>query len=364
MICQFLNFVNSDDICTMPDHEIYMRRCLELAEPGKGWVSPNPMVGAVIVLDGKIIGEGYHQKYGEAHAEVNAVNQVISTYDNYADLLKKSTIYVSLEPCAHYGKTPPCADLIIKHQIPKVIVGCRDPFDQVNGKGIEKLQAAGVEVVLGILEDECRWLNRRFFTKVQKHRPYVILKWAQTEDGFFAPADNKQFWITGIESRKLVHQWRGEEDAILIGTKTASIDNPQLNVRYGEGRSPKRVVIDRKLKLDADLNIFDQSVDTFIFNEVKTDVDGKNKYISLEDFDNYVPQYILYQLYLQDVQSVIIEGGAHTLNKFIEAGLWDEARVFTGNAILKDGIKAPQINGIIDEEVLSGTDHLTIFYNK
>jgi len=348
----------------MPEHEIYMRRCLELAELGKSHISPNPMVGAVIVLNDKVIGEGYHQKYGEAHAEVNAVNQVISKFDNYAELLKQATIYVSLEPCAHYGKTPPCADLIIKHQIPKVVVGCRDPFDQVNGKGIEKLQAAGVEVVLGVLEAECKWLNRRFFTRIQKHRPYIILKWAQTTDGFFAPAGGSQFWITGEESRKLVHQWRGEEDAILVGTKTVLADNPQLNVRYGDGKSPKRVVIDRELKLNKTLNIFDQSVDTLIFNEVETKIDGRNKYIALEDFGRYVPQYILYQLYMQDIQSVIIEGGAHTLNTFIEAGLWDEARVFTGAVNLNSGIKAPQINGIIEEEILSGTDRLTILVNR
>ena len=348
----------------MPEHEIYMRRCLELAELGKSHISPNPMVGAVIVLNGKIIGEGYHQKYGEAHAEVNAVNRVINKFDNYAELLKQATIYVSLEPCAHYGKTPPCADLIIKHQIPKVVVGCRDPFDQVNGKGIEKLQAAGVEVVLGVLEAECKWLNRRFFTRIQKHRPYIILKWAQTTDGFFAPAGGSQFWITGEESRKLVHQWRGEEDAILVGTKTVLADNPQLNVRYGDGKSPKRVVIDRELKLNKTLNIFDQSVDTLIFNEVETKIDGRNKYIALEDFGRYVPQYILYQLYMQDIQSVIIEGGAHTLNTFIEAGLWDEARVFTGAVNLNSGIKAPQINGIIEEEILSGTDRLTILVNR
>src|ERR1700712_465065 len=240
----------------MVQHEKYMQRCLELATLGLGAVSPNPMVGAVVVLDDKIIGEGYHQKYGEAHAEVNAINQVISRFPNSADLLKQATIYVSLEPCAHYGKTPPCADLIIKHQIPKVVVGCRDPFEQVNGKGIEKLQAAGVEVVLGILEAECKWLNRRFFTRIQKHRPYIILKWAQTADGFFAPADGTQLWITGQESRKLVHQWRGEEDAILVGTNTVAIDNPQLNVRYGSGKLPKRIVIDRELKLNKSLNIF------------------------------------------------------------------------------------------------------------
>jgi len=348
----------------MPDHEIYMRRCMELAELGMGNVSPNPMVGAVVVLNDKVIGEGYHQKYGEAHAEVNAVNQVINRFENYAELLKQATIYVSLEPCAHYGKTPPCADLIIKHQIQKVVVGCRDPFDQVNGKGIEKLEAAGVEVLLGVLEAECKWLNRRFFTRIQKHRPYIILKWAQTADGFFAPANGSQFWITGTESHKLVHQWRGEEDAILVGTKTVVADNPQLNVRYGNGKSPKRVVIDRKLNLDKNLNIFDQSVDTLIFNEIETKLDGRNKYIALEDFGRYVPQYILYQLYMQDIQSVIIEGGAHTLNTFIEAGLWDEARIFTGIINLESGIKAPQINGIIEEKILSGTDRLTILVNS
>ena len=348
----------------MPSHEIYMRRCLELAGLGLGNVSPNPMVGAVIVHEGKIIGEGYHQEYGEAHAEVNAINQVINNFINYDLLLRQSIIYVSLEPCAHYGKTPPCADLIIKHQIPKVVVGCRDPFDQVNGKGIEKLQAAGIEVLVGILEEECKWLNRRFFTSIQKHRPYIILKWAQTENGFFAPADNSQFWITGPGSRKLVHQWRGEEDAVLVGTNTAAIDNPQLNVRYGNGPSPKRIVIDRMLKLDKSLNLFDQSVETLIFNEVRTVIEGKNKYIALEDFGRYVPEYILYQLYLQDIKSVIIEGGAHTINSFISAGLWDEARIFTGKATLAEGIKAPDIKGVeYSDTILSGTDQLKNIFN-
>jgi diaminohydroxyphosphoribosylaminopyrimidine deaminase/5-amino-6-(5-phosphoribosylamino)uracil reductase len=348
----------------MPHHEIYMRRCLELAELGIGSVSPNPMVGAVIVHNSRIIGEGCHQHYGQAHAEVNAINQVINNYNDYADLLKQSTIYVSLEPCAHYGKTPPCADLIIKHQIPKVVIGCRDPFEQVDGKGIEKLIDAGIEVITGVLEEECKWLNRRFFTRVQNHRPYIILKWAQTGDGFFAPNDQTQHWITGPESRKLVHQWRGEEDAVLVGKNTAAIDNPQLNVRYGNGKSPKRVVIDRKLELSAALHLFDQSVETMVFNEIKTDIDGKIKYIALEDFERFVPQYILYQLYLQDIQSVIIEGGAFTLTQFIEAGLWDEARIFTGNTILTKGIKSPQITGIIAEEFLIGTDKLQILYNR
>lgn len=348
----------------MSDHEKYMRRCLELAALGMGSVSPNPMVGAVIVYDGRIIGEGYHQQYGEAHAEVNAVQQVTDKFSDHAELLSRSTIYVSLEPCAHYGKTPPCADLIIKQRIPKVVVGCRDPFEQVNGRGIEKLLAAGIDVITGVLEDECKWLNRRFFTRVQKHRPYVILKWAQTSDGFFAPADGSQFWITGTESRKLVHQWRGEEDAILVGTNTVTADNPQLNVRYANGRPPKRIVIDRNLRLHGSLNVFDHSVETLIFNEIKTGIEGKNKYIALEDFDNYVPQYILYQLYLQDTQSVIIEGGAFTLNSFIHAGLWDEARIFTGKATLNEGIKAPVINGTLIDDYSAGDDNLAIIINS
>ncbi len=345
-------------------HQIYMQRCLELAALGMGKVSPNPMVGAVVVYQNEIIGEGYHEQYGQAHAEVNAINQVLAKFDNAAELLRQSTIYVSLEPCAHYGKTPPCADLIIKYQIPRVVIGCRDPFDMVDGKGIEKLQAARIEVVSGVLDDECKWLNRRFFTRVQKHRPYIILKWAQTADGFFAPADNTQLWITGEESRKLVHQWRGEEDAVLVGTNTAAIDNPQLNVRYGNGQNPKRIVIDRNLKLDISLKLFDGSVETLIFNAIKTDINGKNKYIALEDFDRYVPQYILYQLYLQDIQSVIIEGGASTLSSFIEAGLWDEARVFTGTKSLLNGIKAPDIKGEIGGEYISGNDNLKILHNK
>jgi diaminohydroxyphosphoribosylaminopyrimidine deaminase/5-amino-6-(5-phosphoribosylamino)uracil reductase len=347
----------------MVDHEKYMLRCLELAALGLGKVSPNPMVGAVIVCGDRIIGEGYHQKYGGAHAEVNAINQVLSKFDNAAELLKQSAMYVSLEPCAHYGKTPPCADLIIKHEVPRAIIGCRDPFDAVNGKGIEKLMGAGIEVITGMLEEECRWLNRRFFTRVQKHRPYVILKWAQTADDFFAPDDGSQHWITGSESRRLVHQWRGDEDVVLVGKNTARIDNPQLNVRYGQGKSPIRVVIDRYLELNRDLNVFDQSVETLVFNEIRTEVEGKVKFIALEDFDRYVPQYILYQLYLRDIQSVIIEGGVYTLNTFIEAGLWDEARIFTGGAQLTSGIKAPTVRGRSGGEFRSGEDVLQIVFN-
>jgi diaminohydroxyphosphoribosylaminopyrimidine deaminase/5-amino-6-(5-phosphoribosylamino)uracil reductase len=344
----------------MVHHNKYMQRALELARLGMGSVSPNPMVGAVIVNNDRIIGEGYHQRYGQAHAEVNAVDSVINRFDNAAQLLSESIIYVTLEPCAHYGKTPPCADLIIKHQIPNVVIGCRDPFDEVNGKGIEKLRAAGIDVTVGVLEQECLDLNKRFFTRIQKHRPYIILKWAQSEDGFFAPADGSQFWITGEESHKLVHQWRGEEDAVLVGKNTAQVDNPQLNVRYGQGKSPKRIVIDRRLELPKHLHLFDQSVETFVFNEVKTEFDGVTKYISLEDFNYYVPQYILYQLYLQDIQSIIIEGGANTLAHFIKDGLWDEARVFTGSVTLKQGIQAPVIQGEIISEDLIGNDTLRV----
>ena len=346
----------------MPAHHKYLQRCIELAQLGAGYVSPNPMVGAVIVHNDRIIGEGYHQKYGGPHAEVNAVNSVLTRFDNAEELLQAATIYVSLEPCAHYGKTPPCADLIIKHRIPQVVIGCRDPFAGVNGKGIEKLQEAGIEVIVGICEQECLQLNKRFFTRVQKQRPYIILKWAETQDGFFAPDNDTQFWITGPEARQLVHKWRSEEDAVLVGKNTARIDNPQLNVREWNGRSPKRVVIDRRLELSADLYLFDQSVETLVFNEIKTDIDGKIKYIALEDFDNYVPQYILFQLYIQDIQSVIIEGGAATLQAFIAAGLWDEARIFTGNLNLGTGIMSPVIKGLIQKKYPVGDDQLTILY--
>ncbi len=345
----------------MDDHEKYMRRCLELAALGAGFVSPNPMVGAVIVHQNKIIGEGYHQKYGEPHAEVNAVKAAFDKHSNAAELLKKATIYVSLEPCAHFGKTPPCADLIIQNQIPKVVVGCRDPFVQVDGKGIEKLRKAGIEVVENVLEAECLELNKRFFMRIQKQRPYIILKWAQTQDQFFAPVDGGQQWISGSIAKKLTHQWRSEEDAILVGKNTAAADNPQLNNRYQpQAKQPKRIVIDRRLELSPNLHLFDQSTETYIFNEVKTALEGKLKYIGLENFELFLPQYILFQLYLQDVQSLIIEGGAKTLQLFIDAGLWDEARIFTSRTRWGKGIKAPEIQGEVIDNHFVGKDTLTI----
>ena len=340
-----------------------MQRCLDLAALGLGNVSPNPMVGAVIVHDGKIIGEGYHQQFGKAHAEVHAIEAVLTNYPDAEERFKTATLYVSLEPCSHFGKTPPCADLILRHGIPLVVVGCRDPFDAVNGKGIEKLRAHGVQVIEDVLKDRCYDLNKRFFTRVKLQRPYIILKWAKTADGYFA-AINKQKWISGPEAKALVNQWRSEEDAVLVGKNTALLDNPQLNVREWTGKNPKRLVIDRNLELPKELHIFDQSVETLVFNSIKTDVDGKVKYLEVEDFDNYLPQLIAFQLYIMDVQSIIVEGGAQTLNLFIKAGLWDEARIFTSPQIWNEGVKSPILALPVQERYTVGQDTLEISYNR
>lgn len=348
---------------SMINDEIYLKRCIDLALQGSGFVSPNPMVGSVIVHDNLIIGEGYHMQFGKAHAEVNAINHVYKKYDNAQELLRNSTIYVNLEPCSHHGKTPPCADLIISNEIPRVVIGCRDPFDQINGKGIDKLKNAGTEVVENILTNDCLYLNRRFFTRIQKQRPYIILKWAQTLDGYFAPARGTQKWISAAASKLLVHRWRTEEDAVLVGKNTVLADNPRLNSREWIGKNPIRVIIDRRLELSADLSIFDQTQDTIIFNEKKTAIDGKIKYLEIENFDNYLPQLIAYQLYLMDIQSLIIEGGAETLNLFLNAGLWDEARIFTGSQNWGSGIKAPHILGNLFDEQHIEADLLRIWHN-
>ncbi len=342
--------------------ELYMRRCLQLAEMGAGTVSPNPMVGAVIVHDQQIIGEGYTSPYGGPHAEVNAVQEVIAKYGeaDAAKLLKNSTIYVSLEPCAHFGKTPPCADMLVRYQLQKVVIACQDPFAKVNGAGVQRLQDAGIEVVLGVLEQEAQWLNRRFFTRLEQHRPYVILKWAQTSNGFLASLEPKQQWISNSASQQLVHKWRAEEDAILVGTRTALIDNPALTVRDWEGSHPKRVLIDKDLSVAADSAILNADVETFVFNAQKTDWSTHVKYIELENFDLYLPQNILYQLHLMDVQSIIIEGGSKTLQMFIDAGLWDEARIFSANFAWENGLPAPTVNGRLVEKMQVGSDKLEI----
>ncbi len=345
--------------------ELYMRRCLELAELGMGAVSPNPMVGCVIVNENVIIGEGYHVQIGQAHAEVNAITSVKARYGADADtLLTNSTVYVSLEPCAHYGKTPPCADLLIKHRVKKVIIGNRDPFPEVDGKGIEKLTNAGIKVIFGILDQECRKLNRRFFTRIEKQRPHLILKWAQTANGFFAPLTSIQQWISSPLARKLSHKWRHDEDAILVGRKTVLADDPQLTSREWGGKNPVRLVIDKNLEIPLNRKIFNDEAKTIIFNELKTEVKGNIHFIQMEDMQFYLPQKIAYQLYLMDIQSVVIEGGANILNQFIHAGLWDEARVFHGHLSWETGIQAPQINGYLDEVITISNDKLMIYNNR
>ncbi|AIM36454.1 riboflavin biosynthesis protein RibD [Sphingobacterium sp. ML3W] len=348
----------------MNKQESYMHRCLELAVLGAGTTSPNPMVGAVIVFEDQIIGEGYTSPYGGAHAEVNAIQQVLDRYhEDAAAILHAAVFYVSLEPCAHYGKTPPCADLIAKYKPKKVCIACLDPFAKVDGKGITILKEAGIAVEVGLLEQEALWLNRRFFTRVQKNRPYVILKWAESADGFIGK-EGEQVWISNQASKQLVHKWRAEEDAILVGTKTALVDNPSLTVREWKGRNPKRILIDKLLVVPTDAAILNDEAETLIFNAVKSEWMGHNKYIELENFDWYLPQNILYQLYLMDVQSIIIEGGAKTLNLFIEAGLWDEARIFKGTSILGEGIKAPHISGTLKKTKKVSDDRLEIWVNS
>ncbi len=339
-----------------------MKRCLELAVLGAGKTSPNPMVGAVIVHNGEIIGEGYTSPYGGPHAEVNAVRSVIDQVGEAKarELFSESTIYVSLEPCAHFGKTPPCADMIVDMGFKEAVIACLDPFAKVNGLGLKKLQDAGIRTEVGVMEDDAKWVNRRFFTKLKEFRPYVILKWAETADGYFAPVSGQR-WISNQASKQLVHKWRSEEDAILVGKRTAELDNPSLTVREWQGRNPKRILIDKNLELAESLSIFDDAAETIIFNAKKTDWQGNRKYIELENFDLYLPQQILYQLYLMDVQSIIVEGGRKTLDLFIQAGLWDEARVFVGAESWAEGIQAPKLIGDLKEEIQVGSDQLKIY---
>lgn len=348
----------------MMTDEIYMQRCLELAELGIAGVSPNPMVGCVIVHNDQIIGEGYHAKFGEAHAEVNAINSVLRKYgEAAAKLLAEATAYVSLEPCAHFGKTPPCADLLVRHRLKRVVIGNTDPFSEVNGKGIEKLKEAGIEVITGVLQEQCSRLNRRFFTRISLQRPYIILKWATTANGYFAPKNTVQEWISGPMAKKLVHKWRTEEDAILIGKRTAISDDPLLTTREWAGKNPVRILIDRQLQVPVTSQIFNDQAKTVILNEVRTRVNGNIHYIQMEDMQHYLPQKVAFQLYLMDIQSVIIEGGANTLSQFINADLWDEARVFTSSTSWKEGVPSPQINGLITDQLDVEKDRLTIYQN-
>ena len=347
----------------MMHHEKYMRRCLELAKNGLGTTYPNPMVGSVIVCDDKIIGEGWHKKSGEGHAEVNAVNAVKDR-----SLLKHSTIYVSLEPCSHFGKTPPCCDLIIAHEIPNVVVGTVDPNIKVAGNGIKKLIEAGKNVVVGVLEAECKELNKRFFTFHQKKRPYVILKWAESQDGFIAPLQNlrnetKPVWITNEYSRQLVHKWRSEEQAILVGTTTVLEDNPKLDVRDWAGTNPTRIVLDPNNRIPKDRHVFDNSIKTIVLSKVTKLISDENCIFEAIDFEQNTAQQILNTLYKHNIQSVIIEGGAKTIQTFIDENLWDEMRQFKGTTCFEKGIKAPSIALKKTEKTSIGTDTLLISRN-
>ena len=348
---------------------LYMQRALQLAKLGAGAVSPNPMVGCVIVHEGKIIGEGYHQKYGEAHAEVNAVNSVENK-----SLLSTSQVYVTLEPCSHFGKTPPCADLLIKYQVKKVIVCNYDPNPLVAGQGIEKLRQAGIEVEIGLLAEAGRELNRRFFTYIEKKRPYIILKWAESADGFIAKKNYEAVQISNLLSRRFVHKMRSEEDAIMVGTNTVKYDNPKLDTRFWTGKNAVRILIDKDLSLSKTFNIFDNSQKTICYTTVArsstssseqvisedTDNNEKNhtEVILLKDYFHSIEKFVLQDLYQRKIQSIIIEGGTILLQSFIDLGLWDEGFILKSKLILTDGIKAPKIGGLeilrenLDDNVL------------
>jgi diaminohydroxyphosphoribosylaminopyrimidine deaminase / 5-amino-6-(5-phosphoribosylamino)uracil reductase len=334
-------------------HEIYMKRALELANNGCGKVSPNPLVGCVIVHEGRIIGEGWHKRYGEGHAEVNAIQSVEDK-----SLLKASSLYVNLEPCSHVGKTPPCADLLIQHQVPQVIIANEDLNPLVSGRGIKKLRDAGITVVTDVLSKEASHLNKRFFTYMKLKRPHIILKWAQTSDGFIARKNKDSRWISNDYSRQLVHKWRSEEDAVLVGPATAAYDNPILNVRDWTGRDPVRVVIDRHLKVSSSQHLFDGKQKTICYNLVKEKEYHNLSYVRLEP-ENFVVEMIQH-LYSQKIQSIIVEGGGQILNSFISAGLWDEARIFTSPQVFGEGILAPDISGVSSAEFKLDADWLKV----
>ncbi len=344
----------------LPDN--YMQRCLELAKLGAGFVAPNPMVGAVLVYEDRIIGEGWHQKYGEAHAEVNCIHSVKK---EDKELISQSTMYVSLEPCSHVGKTPPCADLIIQCKIPRIIIGCRDPFEQVNGKGIEKLKAAGLEVEVGLLESDCKELNKRFFTFHTKQRPYVVLKWAQTADAKISSGSSDRLFISNEYTNKLIHKWRSEEAAILIGTNTALLDDPELTTRSWPGPSPVRVLVDMNLRLPASLKVFNDKAKTIIFNSVKQEEKENLVYYKLEKGENLVAQ-MMKALHSLKIQSVLVEGGATLLQSFIDNGVWDEARIIKNEElIINNGLPAPVLNHgvkVSEQKILS--DSIEIYQPK
>ena len=344
----------------MTEQETYIYRCIELAKAGAGYAAPNPLVGAVLVYNGRIIGEGFHQVYGQAHAEVNCIHSVADADKQFIAL---SMLYVSLEPCAHYGKTPPCADLIIQQQIPEVIIGCRDPFKEVDGKGIEKLRAAGISVTVGVLEEQCIVLNKRFFTFHTKHRPFVVLKWAQTVNSKIAADAGERLLITNDYTNRLVHRWRSEEAAILVGTNTALLDNPSLDTRLWYGKSPMRLVIDMDLRLPSSLQLFNGRQTTIVFNTLKHSIPEQPVdvhqtkglyYYQLNEQESVVTQ-IMQACYALHIQSVLVEGGAALLQSFIDEAIWDEARIITNEQLqVPEGLDAP----VLTHAATAGSEHV------
>jgi diaminohydroxyphosphoribosylaminopyrimidine deaminase/5-amino-6-(5-phosphoribosylamino)uracil reductase len=363
-------------------HETFMQRCIDLATLSAGKVAPNPMVGAVLVHENRIIGEGHHEYYGGPHAEVNCIDSVNEIERN---LIPTSVLYVSLEPCSHFGKTPPCTDLIIRNNIKKVVIGSRDPFIEVNGRGIEKLRAAGIEIITGVLENECRELNKRFFTFHIQHRPYVVLKWAQTQNGKIAATStssrfstktllsndvqNKRLYISNEYTNRLVHKWRSEEASILVGTNTALMDDPALTNRYWPGNSPVRLVVDMDLKLPAGLKMFNDSKSyTIIFNSRQHELPDFTIPMTAAGVGFYqvthdvrLVDQIVHALYQLKIQSVLVEGGAKLLQAFIDEGLWDEARIITNKGLhVSDGLSSPLLNNHVllrEDEIMSDQIH-------
>jgi diaminohydroxyphosphoribosylaminopyrimidine deaminase/5-amino-6-(5-phosphoribosylamino)uracil reductase len=333
------------------EKEKYMQRCLELAQMGLGTTRANPLVGCVVIKDNKIISEGFHHTYGGAHAEVEALIKLDSSQ------VKDATVYVNLEPCSHHGKTPPCADLLISKGIKKVVIASVDPNPLVAGKGIEKLKAAGVKVEQGC-DKENRELNRRFFTFHEKQRPYIILKWAQSEDGYIAPVHEGNYKLTGNLANILVHKWRSQEMGILVGRKTIDKDNPLLTVRHVSGKNPVRIVFDPQCKLNPEHDVFNTDAPTIVFNAVKNAAEKNVRHVKVES--DFFLESVINFLCAEKMISILVEGGTETLRQFIEAGLWDEARIFTCPKKIRDGILAPVINGRTTSVDYIGTDQLTI----
>ncbi|MEO6884120.1 MAG: bifunctional diaminohydroxyphosphoribosylaminopyrimidine deaminase/5-amino-6-(5-phosphoribosylamino)uracil reductase RibD [Bacteroidia bacterium] len=347
----------------MNTDEKYMQRCLELAAKGFGKTASNPLVGCVIVHENKIIGEGFHEKFGEAHAEVNAIRSVKNK-----TLLKHATLYVNLEPCSHFGKTPPCADLILKYKIPYVIIGNTDPNKLVKGKGIQKLITNGCDVKVGILENECRDLNKRFFVFHEQKRPYIILKWAQTSDGFIDKKrtlndGQKPLQISDENSLKLSHQWRSEEQSILVGTNTALLDNPKLSARIVKGKNPLRILIDKDLRVPKNYFLRDDSTPTLVFTSIKKKETKNIEFIKIDFKKNSLNQ-VLKDLNKKNILSVIVEGGAQLLNSFIKENLWDEARIIVSPKKIKNGIAAPIFPEKIIFPTKTKTDLILYYTNK